>query len=166
MMKYIFQLRRGTKEDWIKYEATEGHIKPLAGELVLEYDENNIPRLKIGDGEKEFSQLEYMSVDSFILPKKPYITLKANDWVQCVDDNGDLITNRHHQVVTVSNGIITPNSQVDLQPDPDQLIIFRKKDLAFTAINEDGVVTVYAVGVKPTDDYDIQATVTEVIIDD
>ena len=82
--KYIFQLRRGTKivdengvviqDDWAEYEAQENHKKPLAGELVLEYD-NGIPRLKIGDGINEFSALPYMSVDSFILPKPTTITL-------------------------------------------------------------------------------------------
>ena len=42
MAKYIFQLRRGWKDDatgrndWAAYEALENHIKPLEGELVLE----------------------------------------------------------------------------------------------------------------------------------
>ena len=71
---YISRLRRGKKDDaqgiddWAEYEAQEGHIKPLDGELVIE-DDNGIPRLKIGDGKHEFSELSYMSIDSFILPK-------------------------------------------------------------------------------------------------
>lgn len=71
MSKHVFKLRRGWKDDatgrddWKEYESQEDHMKPLAGELVLEYD-NGVPRLKIGDGEKEFSALPYMSVDSFI----------------------------------------------------------------------------------------------------
>ena len=90
MGKYIFQLRRGWKDDsigrddWATYEAKPDHMKPLEGELVLEYD-NGIPRLKIGDGTSEFSALPYMSVDSFILPKSAYIKLKKNDWTQDAD---------------------------------------------------------------------------------
>ena len=166
MSKYIFQLRRGWKEtnadgrvirdDWATYEDREDHIKPLEGELVLEYD-NGIPRLKIGDGVKEFSELPFMSIDSFVLPTPVSVTLYADKWVQDTD-------NRWYQEVTVTNGIITPRSKVDLQPNSEQLSIFHEKDLAFVTENEDGVVSVFCVGQVPTNDYTIQATVTEVAI--
>ena len=163
--KYIFQLRRGWKwdsdpttkeprDDWAAYEAQENHMKPLEGELVLEYD-NGIPRLKIGDGVREFSDLPYMSVDSFILPTPVSVTLRADAWEQADD-------NRYYQTVTVTNANITPNSKVDLQPSSEQLSIFHEKDLAFVTENEDGVVSVFCVGQVPTNDYTIQATVTEV----
>jgi hypothetical protein len=163
MAKYICRLRRGWKDDasgrddWATYETQPDHVKPLAGELVLEYD-NGIPRLKIGDGEKEFSQLEYMSVDSFILPKPISVTIYADKWVQATDD-------RWYQTVTVDNAIITPTSKVDLQPNSEQLCVFHEKDLAFVTENENGVVSIYCVGQVPTNDYTIQATVTEVVID-
>ena len=167
MSKYIFQLRRGwkvtdsdgniTRNDWADYEAKPEHMKPLEGELVLEYD-NGIPRLKIGDGIKEFSALPYMSVDSFILPKPISVTLYADKWQQADDQ-------RYYQIVTVDNAIITPNSKVDLQPSSEQLTIFHEKDLAFVAENEDGIITVFCVGQKPASDYTIQCTVTEVIVD-
>ncbi|EGC8431281.1 hypothetical protein H9185_001160 [Listeria monocytogenes] len=57
---------------------------------------------------------------------------------------------------------ITEYSQVDLTPSVEQLAIFHNKDLAFVTENEDGVVTVYAIGDKPTNDYTIQVTITEV----
>ena len=163
--KYIFQLRRGWKwdsdpttkeprDDWAAYEAQENHMKPLEGELVLEYD-NGVPRLKIGDGVREFSELPYMSVDSFILPTPVSVTLHADAWEQADDD-------RYYQIVTVTNANITPNSKVDLQPSSEQLSIFHEKDLAFVTENEDGVVSVFCVGQVPTNDYTIQATVTEV----
>lgn len=165
MSRYVFQLRRGWKEtdlsgnvvknDWAAYEAQENHMKPLQGELVLEYD-NGVPRLKIGDGIHEFSELPYMSVDSFILPKPVSVTLYADLWEQDSD-------NRYYQVVTVDNATITPNSKVDLQPSPEQLSVFHEKDLAFVTENEDGVVSVFCVGQVPANDYTIQATVTEVI---
>lgn len=159
MPKYIFQLRRGIKDDirddWAEYEIQENHIKPLEGELVLEYD-HGIPRLKIGDGVSEFSQLPYMSVDSFILPTPASVTIYADRWVHTSD-------NRWYQIVTIDNAIITPNSKVDLQPSSDQLSVFHEKDLAFVAENEDGVVSIFCVGQVPQNDYTIQCTVTEVV---
>lgn len=157
--KFIYQLRRGWKDDvtgrddWAEYEGIDGHIKPLEGELVLEYD-NGIPRLKIGDGIREFSQLPYMSVDSFILPTPASITIYSDKWMQATD-------NRWYQVVTVDNGTITPNSKVDLQPSSVQSEIFYAKDLAFVAENEDGVVSVFCIGQVPQNNYTIQATITE-----
>ena len=159
MAKYIFQLRRGWKDDttgrddWANYEAQEDHVKPLEGELVLEYV-NGIPRLKIGDGINDFSTLPYMSVDSFVLPKPAVIHL-GTLWMQDTDS-------RYYQVVTVQNAVVTPNSKVDLQPSAEQLSIFHQKDLAFVAENEDGNVRVYCVGQVPQNDYTIQCTVTEV----
>lgn len=161
MAQYISQLRRGWKDDasgrddWAEYEAIEGHMVPLAGELVLEYD-NGIPRLKIGDGISEFSALPYMSIDSFILPKTASIYLDSTQWKQASDD-------RYYQVVTVQNAVITPNSKVDLNPGADLLDIFHEKDLAFVAENEDGVVSIYCVGQVPINSYTISATITEVV---
>ena len=160
MSKYVFQLRRGWKDDatgrndWAEYETQEPHTKPLAGELVLEYD-NGVPRLKIGDGIREFSDLPYMSVDSFVLPTPATVHLSTN-WTRDADD-------RYYQVVTVQNAIITPNSKVDLQISPEDLSIFHAKDLAFVAENEDGVVRIYCVGQVPQNEYDLQCTVTEVV---
>lgn len=157
MAKYIVQLRRGTKEQWTAYEdneKTREESKPLEGELVVEYD-NGIPRLKIGDGETPYSQLPYISVDSFILPKQAYIEL-GTQWYQDAD-------NRWFQEVKVQNADITSNSKVDLLPDAKQLSIFHTKDLAFVAENEDGTVRVYCVGQVPKNPYTIKVSVTEVV---
>lgn len=67
----------------------------------------------------------------------------------------------YSQVVTVTGA--TENTQVDLTPSVEQLAIFYEKDLTFVTENEDGVVTVYAIGQKPQDDYTIQVTLTEVL---
>lgn len=161
MARYIQQLRRGWKNDsigrndWLEYEQKSDHVKPLEGELVLEYD-NGIPRLKIGDGVSEFSALPYISVDSFILPTHASVHL-GTEWTQDAD-------HRYYQVVTVQNATITPNSKIDLQPDAEQLSVFYEKDLAFVAENENGIVRVYCVGQVPQNSYDIQVTVTEVIL--
>lgn len=162
--QYIFQMRRGTKDDnmgrddWAEYEAQEGHIKPLAGELVLEYD-NGTPRLKIGDGEREFSELPYMSVDSFILPKTATVHLDPDKWQQAEDGDDD----RFYQVVTVEHAVVTANSKIDLNPSSEDLSVFHEKDLAFVTENWDGEIRVYCIGQTPQSPYDIPVTVTEVV---
>ena len=83
-----------------------------------------------------------------------YVTLLADNWV------GE--ASPYSQIVTVDE--VTENSQVDLTPSVEQLVIFHEKDLAFVTENEDGVVTVYAIGQKPLNDYTIQVTITEVSV--
>lgn len=68
--------------------------------------------------------------------------------------------NLYSQIVSLDD--VTEYSQVDLTPSVEQLVIFYEKDLTFVTENEDGVVTVYAIGQKPTNDYTIQVTITEV----
>ena len=82
------------------------------------------------------------------------VTLKADKWIGTASP--------YSQVVQI-NGV-TENSQVDLTPSIEQLAIFHNKDLAFVTENVDGVVTVYALGDKPTNDYTIQVTITEVYV--
>lgn len=170
MAKYICQLRRGWKDDatgrddWAAYEAQAVHIKPIKGELVIEYD-NGIPRLKIGDGVHEFSELPYMSVDSFILPKPVSVTLYADKWEQVVDIDGADVVDTYSQVVTVDNAVITANSKVDLNPNPTQLLDFYDAGVTLTTENNEGTVRVYVVGDILEKSYQIQATVTEVVVD-
>lgn len=79
------------------------------------------------------------------------VTLLSNAW------EGE--NNLYSQIVSI-NGV-TENSQVDLTPSVEQLTIFYEKDITFVAENEHGVVTVYAIGQKPLNDYTIQVTITE-----
>ena len=81
-----------------------------------------------------------------------------------VDADGNIIGVRYGQVVDVNNANITPNSKVDLQLSSEQMVIFYEKDLAFVAENEDRKVTVYCIGQIPQNDYTLQATVTEVVV--
>ena len=81
-----------------------------------------------------------------------WVDLPASAWVS----EGSL----HSQVVEIEG--VTECSQVDLTPSVEQLAVFYEKDLTFVTENEDGVVTVYAIGQKPTNDYTIQVTITEV----
>ena len=80
------------------------------------------------------------------------VELLASKWA----GSGNLFS----QVVTIEG--VTENSQVDLTPDVEQLVVFYEKDLTFVTENEGGTVTVYAIGQKPENDYTIQVTITEV----
>lgn len=80
------------------------------------------------------------------------VTLLASAWV----GEGD----SYSQVVELSG--VTSHTKVDLQPTPEQLEEFHYLTLAFVAENDGGVVTVYAIGDKPTGDHTIQTTLTEV----
>ena len=84
------------------------------------------------------------------------VTLLASKWT------GD--ASPYSQVVTIDG--TTPYSKIDLQPSTEQLTIFHEKDLAFVTENENGVITVFCVGQKPTNDYTIQITVTEVVVNE
>lgn len=82
------------------------------------------------------------------------VELLAANWV------GDGIL--YSQVVSIEG--VTENSKVDLTPSVEQLLVFYEKDLTFVTENDGGVVTVYAIGQKPTNDYLIQVTITEVVV--
>ena len=80
------------------------------------------------------------------------VKLTASGWVGS--------SSPYSQVVHIDG--VTENSQVDLTPSIEQLAVFYEKDLGFVTENVDGVVTVYAIGQKPQNDYTIQVTITEV----
>lgn len=82
------------------------------------------------------------------------IILRASAWT----GSGNL----YSQVVSVAG--VTENSQVNLTPSVEQLAIFYDKDLSFVTENDGGVVTVYAIGQKPENDYSIPASIVEVVV--
>lgn len=81
------------------------------------------------------------------------VTIEASAWKTEADG-------LHSQVVTIDG--ISEFSKVDLLLSVEQLAIFHNKDVAFVTENEDGVVTVFAIGDKPTQDYTMQVSITEV----
>lgn len=83
------------------------------------------------------------------------LSLDASKWTTVAD-------NLYSQVVAIDG--VTENSKVDLNPSVEQLAIFYEKDIAFVTENDDGVVTVYCIGQKPLNTYDMQVTITEVIL--
>ena len=114
MAKYITQLRRGVRyvneigatllnsddtpfrDDWTTYTIQEDYIDPLEGEMIVKYAINSktkkaTPRLKLGDGLNIFANLDYISVDSFILPTQASIRLSPDAWLPVLDDSTEVI---------------------------------------------------------------------------
>lgn len=85
------------------------------------------------------------------------VELLSDKWV--ASENND---NLYLQKVSIDG--VTENSQIDLTPSVEQLVVFYEKDLTFVTENDGGVVTVYAIGQKPLNDYTIQVTITEVTV--
>ena len=57
---------------------------------------------------------------------------------------------------------ITATCKVDIQPDPGQLEQLRRWGTGLMAVNDTGVLTVYALGEKPREAMTLQATIMEV----
>ena len=94
--------------------------------------------------------VDYMNKIHFV--KIGTVHLAADNWVGS--------DNLYSQVVDIDG--VTENSQIDLTPSVEQLVVFYQKDLTFVTENDGGTGTVYAIGQKPTNDYEIQVTITEV----
>ena len=91
------------------------------------------------------------SVESSV-PTADTITLNAYAWLGNASP--------YSQVVTP--GDVTSLTKVDLQATLEQLTSLYAQSLGFYTENDNGVVTAYAVGNKPTDDFTFQVTMTEV----
>ena len=101
-------------------------------------------------------------IDRVIAIENANVVSIRNSEVTLLSDGWEGEASPYSQVVTIDG--VTPYSQVDLKPSVEQLAIFHNKDLAFVTENEDGVVTVYALGDKPSNDYVIQVSITEVSV--
>ena len=119
---------------------------------VMEFLNNGVSAEQINKAVADY--LEKNPVETGSKVTIGVVDLLASKWV-----GGN---NLFSQVVTIDG--VTPYSQIDLTPSVDQLAVFHDKDLAFVTENEDGVVTVYAIGDKPLNDYTMQVTIKEVIV--
>lgn len=97
------------------------------------------------------------------LIKKVIQTVNKISSVTLLVDQWEGEVSPYRQAVTISGA--TENSKIDLNPTVEQLNIFHNKDIAFVVENNNGATTVYCIGQKPTNDYTIQTTITEVAID-
>ena len=71
-------------------------------------------------------------------------------------------SNPYYQVVAC-NGV-NANSKLDLQPTPTQVVELQEAEISLMATNSNGVVTIYAIGEKPTVDYTMSVLITEVTV--
>ena len=107
------------------------------------------------DGVKKYDYNALANLPAATIPPRiGEVTLLASAWQGSASP--------YSQVVTIAG--VTENSQVDLTPSVEQLVVFYQKDLAFVTENDGGTVTVYAIGDKPTNNYTIQVTIKEVSV--
>lgn len=106
--------------------------------IVTEYIQNNLEML-MGIADSQTSKISS-------------VTLFADRWYGT--------TSHYSQVVSVSGA--TRKSKIDLNPTVEQLGIFYNKDITFVIENDNGVLTAHCIGQKPTSDYTMQVTITEV----
>lgn len=104
--------------------------------------------IKIGGTGYNDSAAVYLAT----VPKVTTVSIPTANWT------GD--TAPYSQVVTV-NGV-TANSKVDLQPTAAQILELQEADIMLMAENDNGAVTIYALGGIPTSDYTMQVLITEV----
>lgn len=140
---------------------------PLSDEQLAAYASLHTYRKNttVSNDASAYMEMEYVMdakkyIDSVVIAgggsvaKLSTVTLSASKW-----KGSDSL---YSQVVTIPG--VTPYSKVDLLPSVEQLAIFHNKDVAFVTENEDGVVTVYAIGDKPLLDYTMQVQITEVVV--
>lgn len=144
---------KGTEKEWLE------SLKGEDGTLGARGEPGYTPKKGIDyytEEEKQALMNEILAeLKSSASPAKiGEVSLLASAWI---GDNSP-----YSQVVNVDG--VTENSQVDITPSVEQLVVFYEKDLTFVTENEGGVVTVYAIGQKPENDYTIQVTITEVIV--
>lgn len=134
------------------FENYKGSIKLAAGLIPAA---SGYPLMQISDIQADEAGTR---LDVFLANRARIgeVTLLANSWTK-----HETLDNLFYQVVEIEG--VTENTQVDLTPSVEQLAVFYGKDLAFVTENEEGVVTVYCIGQKPTSDYTIQVTMTEVV---
>jgi hypothetical protein len=182
--------KHDTEENWLKATG----FTPKQGELIVyDIDStHSYERIKIGDGSKNVNALPFVDDDlktelltqindvddkvdavSVLVgdkkvseqintaiankadaPKLTNVSMLASSWI------GE--SNPWSQVVTI-NGV-TDNSKIDLQPTALQIVELQDNDIALIAENTNGIVTIYALGSKPTKDYTMQALITEVVV--
>ena len=85
------------------------------------------------------------------------ISLLANDW------SGE---NPYSQIITIDDVTLTPFSKIDLLPTVEQYNDLVGSNIILQAVNDEGVIIVYASGNKPTQDYTLKILVTETIFRD
>ena len=136
----------------------DGKVYPTAGDAIREQVKK---AMQTGGGSVTDEQIEnavraYLDengVPSVSPVRIGNVSLPANGWTGAESP--------YSQVVNINGA--NRNSLIDLRLTAQQLDAFDEKDVAFMAENADGVITVYAIGQKPQNDYVFQVKITEVV---
>ena len=102
---------------------------------------------------KTWTNSKFLKKDE-AMPKLTSVTMLSSNW----NEEDDFWS----QIVEC-NGI-NMNSKLDLQPTPAQLVELQDSEISLMATNNNGVVTIYAIGDKPTSDMAMQILITEVSV--
>ena len=87
-----------------------------------------------------------------VVPRVATITLSKSAWVGTAEP--------YSQAVSIPT--VTTSTKIDLQPTAQQIVSLNDADIALIAQNDNGAVTIYALGGKPSVDYTMQVLLTEV----
>ena len=146
---------------YVQYVLATPIETPLTSEQIAAYKalKTNYPSTTILNDENAFMKVGYRADTKNFIKRMAgsttqisSVSLPASKWVGTASP--------YSQVVNISG--TTENSKIDLNPTVEQLSIFHNKDIAFVVGNNKGVTTVYCIGQKPTNDYTMQVTITEV----
>ena len=144
--KFIYQHRRGTTERW-----QTSDVVLRNGEIAIEDCGEGHRGILIGNGTDTYANLPKIYLHE-VMTKTTIISLLAADWVGEVSP--------YYQQVSISN--TTEHSKIDLQPTPELLTYLQDEEITLTTSNDAGIIKVYALNNKPTQDMEIQATISEV----
>lgn len=125
-----------------------------------EYDK----KLDKNQGAENSGKVMMVDDDGVLTPVSlPNLTPIKVKTVELLSANWGGENSPYSQTVTIDD--ITTSSKIDIQPTPEQLDYFQKEEISLVARNKNGVVTIYAIGTKPTTDLNIQVMITEVVIE-
>lgn len=105
----------------------------------------------MSDGYKIYATEKYVEANYSLKSKLSTISLLASEWVG--------LNSPYRQIVTID--CVSGNSKVDLQPTESQIAMLQDAEISLVASNDNGVVTIYAIGGKPKEDCAIQVVITE-----
>lgn len=89
-----------------------------------------------------------------VLPRMTTISLRANGWVG----------NSEPYSQTIQIPTVTASSKIDLQPSAQQIVALQNSETSLMIDNDNGMLTCYAIGNKPTVDYNMQVLIQEVTL--
>ena len=129
-------------------------VFPHAGIYMNENFVNHISSFVIpgytGFGARKVIDPKYMPT----LIKLTAVTMLADAW------EGDSMP--YSQIITCNGA--TANSKIDLQPTAVQIVELQNNETTLMLQNDNGVVTAWAIGNKPTQNYTMQVLMTEVVV--